>query len=146
MYMYMNVILFDTALLTHTHTQTHTGQRSERDHTDSGDDTVPPSRRHRQHTSPPREGEGEREEEENQREEGGEHSQEGSGEESTGTSAADLHFSVGLPWYLMLHGRDHARRSQPQGRGRARGGGAQPRPQQNPQVPRFGVPLVIGFK
>ena len=132
----MNVI---TAL------HTHTGQRSERDHTDSSDDTVPPSRRHRQHTSPPREGEGESEEGE-QRGEGGEQSQEGSGEESSGTSAADLHFAVGLPWYLMLHGRDHARRSQPQGRGRARGGGAQPRPQQNPQVPRFGVPLVIGFK
>lgn len=111
-------------------------QHAERDDTDGSDDTVPPSRRHRQHTSPPREGEEERGE-------GGEHSQEGDGEEG-GSSAADLHFSVGLPWYLMLHGRDHARRSQPQGRSHARGGG-QPRPQQNPQVPRFGVPLIIGF-
>ncbi len=134
--MYVELIPCNAAL----HTHTIVGQRAERDHTDGSDDTIPPSRRHRQHTSPPREGEGEREE----GGEGGEQPQEGSGEES-GTNAADLHFAVGLPWYLMLHGRDHARRNQPHGRGRARGGG-QPRPQQNPQVPRFGVPLVIGFK
>lgn len=98
-------------------------QRSHEDHTDDGeDDTLPPSRRHRQHSSPPREGE---------------EGSQGAGEAGEDTSATDLNFAVGLPWYLMLHGRDHARRSQPQARG-------QPRPQ-HPQMPRFGVPLVIGF-
>ena len=112
-------------------THTPIGQRPEYDHSDGSEDTEPPSRRHRQHSSPPRE-EGEQQSQEASEESGG-----GGG----GSSGADLHFAVGLPWYLMLHGRDHARRSQPPGRGR----GGQPRPQ-NPQVPRFGVPLVIGFK
>ena len=94
--------------------------------TDGSDDTHPPAaRRHRQHSSPPRDPP--------------EPEQESEGDSGGGGSGADLHFAVGLPWYLMLHGRDHARWSQPQ---QSRG---QPRPH-NPQVPRFGMPLVIGFK
>ena len=56
------------------------------------------------------------------------------GSEST-DGLADLHFSVGMPWYFMLHHRQHARREQQTaggGRGRGRGG-------------MLGTPLFLGL-
>ena len=52
----------------------------------------PPPQRPRPQTPP-------REEEDNEEDDGA-------------SNAADLHFAVGLPWYLLLHGREHARRPQ----------------------------------
>lgn len=102
----------------------HRENPDQADGAEGEDEALPPRRRQRQGSTPPRE---------EDRESGSSNS----GGDSLGP--ADLHVAVGLPWYLMLHGRDHARHPQSQSGGQARA----PQP---PQLPGFGFPLVIGLK